>query len=34
LAARVRALADAGRLEAQGDLDYLQRSEVRLAAGA
>jgi hypothetical protein len=34
LAARMRALADAGRLEAQGDLDYLQRSEVRLPDGA
>ena len=34
LAARVRALANAGRLEAQGDLDDLQHSEVRLATGA
>jgi hypothetical protein len=34
LAARVRALADARRLEAQGDLDNLRASEVRLPAGA
>jgi Protein of unknown function/Domain of unknown function (DUF1835) len=34
LAARVRALADAGSLEAQGDLHYLRHSEVCLPAGA